>query len=78
MTKQFMVIFLQNDVRPDFTAATLHSDYDTAFDVFNRHIAELQEQIFKRPKGEKPLRASLQFGDLELWIVTRTTDLITN
>ena len=73
-----MVIFFQHDAMPDFTAAQLHSDYDAAFEEFNQHIAELQEQIFKRPKGEKPLRASLQFGDLELWIITRTKELLTN
>lgn len=77
MYKSFMVIFMQKDQYPDFTASQLFNDYDSAFDAFNHHIAELQAQLFTRPRGEKPLRAALQLGDLELWVITRTKDLIT-
>ena len=41
-----------------------------------RHL--ITWQIFKQPKGEKPLRVSLGEMDIELWVISRTDELLTN
>lgn len=53
-------------------------DYEKAFDYMNELIAIDKQQIFKQPKGEKPLRVSLGEMDIELWVISRTDELLTN
>lgn len=79
-TKNFMVVrLLKSDTafsKSPFEFPDMFDDYDQAFDRFNQIVSEEKEQEFRQPKGEQPLRASLQYEDVELWIISRTTDLV--
>jgi len=81
-TKNYMVVWLpKDDEGIDLTGTLgddqqLFDDYDEAFDCFNSVVESLTGERYRQPKGEQPIRATLPYQDLELWIINRTTDLI--
>lgn len=52
-------------------------DYAMAFEYINELIAEERDQVLKQPKGEKPVKVSLNDMFLELWIINRADELLT-
>lgn len=53
----------------------LFNDYNEAFDAFNEKVSTDGAQL-KQPKGFQPLRAALHDRDIELWCITKTTELV--
>lgn len=76
--KNYMVVVLPKDeAAHDVHQVGIKSDYDDAFQLLNSYLSEHTEQVFERPRREKPLRYSLTAEYVELWIITRTNDLTT-
>jgi len=81
-TRSYMVVWLPKDDEViDFGTnfgddQQMFNDYDEAFDTFNAVVHSAIGETFRQPKGEQPIRASLPYQYLELWIIERTTDLI--
>ncbi len=79
MTKQFMVVSMPKDGSTSIDGFhPLHNSYDDAFEIFNGLVAMESEQLFKQPKGEKPLRVVLKNEVVELWVISRSSENLTN
>lgn len=53
------------------------NDFDAAFDCFNEMAAAEGLQLVQ-PKYTKPLRAALNYYNIELWVIKRTDELVKN
>jgi|GEM_PF-7039511 len=76
--ENYMVVQLpKENQRGDITIGEpiYFDDYNKAFDCFNELAAAEQMQL-RQPKGTRPLRAALEYVDMELWVIKRTTELL--
>lgn len=71
-----MVVILpkENGDNNYFELPNLFNDFDEAFDYMNELISEEDRQM-NRPRSAGPLRVSLKDTDVELWVISRTSEL---
>lgn len=78
--KQFMVVELptSDETGHSMLSEPAHfTDYGDAFDAVNELVVnDGNKQLFKQPKGENPLRVTLSDRDVELWVISRTDELL--
>jgi len=77
--KEFMVVELpQNSEMGDtWLSDPLHfSDYGDAYDALNENVVNDGNKQLKQPKGENPVRVALSDRILELWVISRSGELL--
>lgn len=78
MEKKFILVELPKDDSMTWWEenAVLYDEYEWAFDAFNERLTKEGQQVFRMPKGNPPLRAGLKDVNIELWVITRTDELV--